>query len=304
MRVPSVLGISVPVAVCIRLQEVQRNSERVRMQLESLLSKSQNLPAIPEVVRDLLRSFNDERANIGTIAKKISVDQALTGKVLRLANSARYGVARKIASIDDAILVLGFGALRTLVVASGLTSAFKAPPSFDIRQFWRCSLATAGYAAWLAKQGGHREDIGFTGGMMLHAGVLLLHMEEPEKSQAIDKAVAHGGFRPDLERAVFGFSHIDVSSELAVRWNFPDEIIGGMQDFADPLTTASFAPYGAIYRIADHLSDAMLRDGEASLTADAFVAQLINEMGMDPDALQASLPPPQKVLEGLEELLG
>jgi HD-like signal output (HDOD) protein len=271
------------------------------MQLESLVSKSQNLPAIPEVVRELLKSFSDEHMEIGAIAKKVVKDQALTGKVLRLANSARYGLSRKIASIDDAILILGFGALRTLVVASGLTSAFKVPPTMDMKKFWCSSLATAGYSGWLAKLCGQREDIGFTGGMMLHVGVLLLHMEEPEKSQAIDKAVASGGFRLDLERAVFGFSHVDVSSELATRWNFPDEIIGGMQDFADPLTTASFAPFGAIYRIADFIAGAQIKREEDSL--DGFPNDLAIELGLQPTDLIANLPPLNEVLDGLDEMI-
>jgi len=273
------------------------------MELESLLSNSQNLPSIPEVVRDLLKSFNDDRANIGAIAKKIALDQSLSGKVLRLANSARYGLSRKIASIDDAIMILGFATLRTLVVASGLTSAFKPPATLDMKLFWRRCLATASYSAWLAKKGGHREDVGFSGGLMLHVGVILLHMEEPEKSQSIDKATELGGSRSEIERAVFGFTHIDVSSELAVRWNFPDEIIGGMQDYADPSTTASFAPYGAIYRIADFVADALIRDLETDVLKEGFPYDLVRELGMDPDDVFSSIPPLNQVLEGLEELI-
>lgn len=274
------------------------------MELDHLLDNSQNLPAIPEVVRNLIKSFNDEYANIAGIAKTISMDQALAGRVLKLANSARYGLPRKVASVDDAVRLLGFSTLRSLVVASALSCAFRAPPTLNLKAFWRGSFATAGYASWLAKQGKHREDIAFTGGLMLHCGVLMLHMEAPIESQRIDLEVAQGRFRPEAERAVFGFSHVDVSSELAVRWNFPDEIVCGMRDFSDPETTASFEPFGAIYRIADFLADAQIREMDQDYLDSHFPAELCRELGLDPDRVLSTLPPLATVLEGLDELLG
>ncbi|NJD08347.1 MAG: HDOD domain-containing protein [Methylococcaceae bacterium] len=274
------------------------------MELEHLLNNSQNLPAIPEVVRSLIQSFNDEYANITQIAKTISMDQALAGRVLKLANSARYGLPRKVASIDDAVRLLGFTTLRTLVVASALSCAFRAPASLDLKAFWLGSFATAGYAAWLARLGKHREDIAFTGGLMLHSGVLLLHMEAPLESQRIDREVEQGRFRPEAERAVFGFSHVDVSSELAVRWNFPDEIVCGMRDFADPETTASFEPYGAIYRIADFLADAQVKESGQEYLDAHFPGELCRELGQDPDFILSNLPPLATVLDGLDDLLG
>jgi len=274
------------------------------MELEHLLDNSLNLPTIPEVVSDLIKSFNDEYANISAIAKSIGMDQALAGRVLKLANSARYGLPRKVASIEDAVRLLGFNTLRSLVVASGLTGAFRAPPSLDLKTFWRSSFATAGYASWLAKAGKHREDIAFTGGLMLHSGVLLLHMESPLESQSIDREVASGKFRPEVERAVFGFSHVDVSSELAARWNFPDEIVCGMRDFADPETTAAFEPYGAIYRIADFLADAQIKQLGQEYLDQKFPVELCQELGLDPHGILTALPPLTTVLEGLDELLG
>jgi HD-like signal output (HDOD) protein len=174
----------------------------------------------------------------------------------------------------------------------------------DMKMFWRASLATAGYAAWLAKSAGYREDIAFTGGMMLHVGVLLLHMEEPEKTQAIDKAVAIGGFRPELETPVFGFHHVDVSAELATRWNFPPEIIGGMRSYTDPLSQASSEPYGAIYRIADFLAEALLRETSEEQISAEFPKDLALALDLNLEPLLSSIPPLKTILEGLEELIG
>lgn len=93
---------------------------RVVVDLKSLIENAQKLPNIPKVVQELIESFNDENVNTEAIANKISADQVLTAKVLRAANSAHYGGHRKVASVNDAVLILGFNAVRTLVLASGL----------------------------------------------------------------------------------------------------------------------------------------------------------------------------------------
>ena len=94
------------------------------MSVESLFNNVYNLPSIPKVVQELTESFGSDKANADEIANKIAKDQAFAAKVLRLANSARYGVGRKIASISNAVVLLGISQLRTLVTASGMTSAF------------------------------------------------------------------------------------------------------------------------------------------------------------------------------------
>ena len=95
------------------------------MELNYLIDNAQRLPNIPQVVRELMESFGDDDINTDVIVKKISADQVLTAKLLRVANSAYYGGNRKIGSVNDAVFLLGFNAVRTLVLAAGITGAFK-----------------------------------------------------------------------------------------------------------------------------------------------------------------------------------
>ena len=121
------------------------------MNLQNLIDNAQKLPNIPKVVQELIESFGDENVSNDAIAKKISADQVLTIKVLRAANSAHYGGNRKVGSVNDAVFLLGFNAVRTLVLASGLTGAFKAPEGFDIKKFWHDSFAVAAICKWIAR---------------------------------------------------------------------------------------------------------------------------------------------------------
>lgn len=95
------------------------------MDLKNLVDNAQKLPNIPKVVQELIESFGNENIKNEEIAKKVSADQVLTAKVLRAANSAHYGGNRKVGSVSDAVFVLGFNAVRTLVLASGMTGRLK-----------------------------------------------------------------------------------------------------------------------------------------------------------------------------------
>ena len=100
------------------------------MRVEQLFDQAHELPQIPKLVQELIEGFNNEDINIDEIAEKIAMDQVITAKVLRLANSARFGMPRQVSSVDDAVVLLGFNALRTLVVASGVAAAFKKLDNF------------------------------------------------------------------------------------------------------------------------------------------------------------------------------
>ena len=121
------------------------------MSIANLFNQVYNIPSIPKLVQELINNFDNENSNSREIAKKLQMDQALSAKVLRLANSARYGAGRKINSIDSAVIILGFDTLKTLVIASGVTSACKNIPGLNQKQFWRTSFAVANIAKMLAK---------------------------------------------------------------------------------------------------------------------------------------------------------
>jgi HD-like signal output (HDOD) protein len=86
--------------------------------------KSIQLPTMPEVAHELIGTLNDDDAPVSVVRNSIAKDPALTAKLLRLANSARFGVPRSISSIDDAITMGGMGNVRTLALSACLSDAF------------------------------------------------------------------------------------------------------------------------------------------------------------------------------------
>jgi HD-like signal output (HDOD) protein len=80
----------------------------------SAYTQSINLPTMPEVAHEPIQSLNDEDVPLSPVRNAIAKDPALTVKLLRLANSARYGMSRKVSSVDDAMMVVGMSQVRTL----------------------------------------------------------------------------------------------------------------------------------------------------------------------------------------------
>jgi HD-like signal output (HDOD) protein len=100
------------------------------MGLSRIFNGATKLPSVPKLVQELIESFQDEDAKIDDIAEKLAKDPVLTAKMLRMANSAQFGGRRKIASVNDAVILLGLNSLRSLVMASGVTGRLRLPSWF------------------------------------------------------------------------------------------------------------------------------------------------------------------------------
>ena len=124
--------------------------------LSEVLLTIHKTPSLPVVILELLASMNQEDTNVEQLSAKISQDQGLTAKTLRLANSSFYGMAQQVATLQQAIAILGFRTIRCMVTTTGLMSAVPAgdPATFDATEFWRHGIAAAVCAREIATQVG------------------------------------------------------------------------------------------------------------------------------------------------------
>lgn len=271
------------------------------MKLTTLIDNATNLPSIPKVVQELIESFSNDDFDIDDIAKKVSADQALTAKVLRLANSAKYGGNRQVGSVNDAIVRMGFEALRTLVLASGITSAFKAPQGFDIKQFWRQSFMVANRAKWVAKYTRENAETAFTCGMMHDVGDLLINILLPDQARGIELLVADGANKVDLQRNQLGFDYTKAGESLAVRWRFPSSIAEGILWQNDPLAAEEPTPLAAINALALYLTLSAESNKEDMLAN--FPSAIAVALNIDLVELLANVDQLDDIDEGIEELI-
>ena len=204
----------------------------IRLSFEHIVRQIQELPSLPVVVLELLSSMDQDDTDVHVLAQKIELDQALAAKTLRIANSSFYGMQSKVTSIPQAVSVLGFHSIRTVVTACALTSSFApAAGGFDFQAFWRHSLATAIAARLLAPHLGINPETAFTAGLLHDLGTLVLVTRFPaEHVRVRSYRQEHDCQMAEAELAVIGIDHAQVGSALAAYWKFPEAIQQAVAD--------------------------------------------------------------------------
>jgi len=271
------------------------------MSMEALFRNNQTLPNVPRVVHELIASFGRDDVAVSEIATGVQADQVLSAKLLRAANCAHYGVSRRIGSVDEAVMLLGFNNIRAIVIGSGLAGSAKPAPGLDLTAFWHYSVRTAAAARWLASRTGEDGGIAFTLGMMHAIGQLVMHAAMPERMQLVDRV--SGAFsleRPAVERREFGFDFHAVGAELASRWQFPEQLVAALR--------LAEAPGGDRMAAVVCLAVWAARCDALALAADARAAALPAEavaaLGIDPSLPLEDLPPLAELAADMESLIG
>ena len=248
--------------------------------IDDVVRRIHDLPSLPAVVAELLASMEQEDIDLHALAAKIALDQALTAKTLRLANSSFYGMQSTVTTIQQAMAVLGFHSVRTLVTACGVIGGVPAVPgmALDFDAFWRHSIATAVCARTLARHMKQSPDTAFTAGLLHDLGTLVLATRFPAEYAAVEAWRAqHDSSVGAAQLAVFGIDHAAAGSALAAHWKFPRKIQDAIAGHHDPDAPG---PGQNIY-LANLLAHA--------LEDDADPAPVWNTLGLDQDTQQEVL---------------
>ena len=222
--------------------------------IKALFGQIQNIPQIPEVIRVLISQFNDPDVDLKAIARNVEKEQLIALKVLRLVNSAYFGLPKKIDSIEEAVVLLGMVRLRSLIIASGIVSSIPVIEGFNIKLFWLDGFRTASYAKWLASKSACDEDIAFTAGLLNNLGTILIYLGQRDEAVKIEQLIAEGHERLFVEKMRLGFSSQDVSAELCGLWQFSEELIVPIAQCAEPLLADSVSKLACVLNIAKYLS--------------------------------------------------
>jgi len=218
-----------------------------------------DLPALPAALLDLLALVGSEDVDIDELCARLSVDMALTAKVLRLANSSFYGGRGAVTSVDAAIARVGLRMVKGIVSAAAASGTIKPPVcrGFDFVAFWRHGVATATAAQMLAFSTGADPSAAFTSGLLYRIGQLVLAAQVPtEFAQTIAHRSANNGDALLIERAVLGVDHAVVGARIAAHWRLPAVIVEALSQQDAPLARGETPTLGQIAGAADRLIEA------------------------------------------------
>jgi len=205
---------------------------------EKMFDQADRLPQVPHVMQEVLKSLRDEDVSIAELAELVGNDQVIAAKVLRLANSSFYGARRNVASIKDAVKLIGLNAFRNLVIASSLVSAFPKVKDFDLAVFWRNSMLVANLSHMIGRNLDVDREMLFTAGLMHGIGELLIYLCLPDSAPAAADAFRTSslGDQRTQEQNLIQLDHFEIGMELARRWDFPEQIQIAIGNYDVPAT--------------------------------------------------------------------
>jgi HD-like signal output (HDOD) protein len=228
-----------------------RSPEEIREKIQSIIQ----LPALPTIAMEVVELVDNPKTSASALGKVISTDQALTAKVLKIANSPFYGFPKKISTIDFAIIVLGFDALKEIIISISLVSSLqrKSDTYLDARTFWDHSISTGVVARRLARDLGYRvSGEVFVGGLLHDMGISILHRYfNPEFKRIVDIVRETNLTFLEAEESVLGVTHADIGGWLAARWNLPDHLIEALSLHHVPANATHNPDLVAIIHCAD-----------------------------------------------------
>lgn len=224
--------------------------------IDDVIARAGALPPLPQTVYRLVGIVSDPAASLTAIVDAIRYDQAFTAEILRLCNSAYFGLAREVVSIDDAVKLLGTVKVLQLVIATHAKallaqpqSGYGLPAGGLFLHSVAVALATQALARPLKLQ---QAGLAFTAGLLHDVGKVVLNEFVAEDYIEIARRVAqdHVAFS-EAEEQVFGCSHAEVGARLAERWALPPGIVDCIRYHHAPLALERRDPYVDAVHIAD-----------------------------------------------------
>ncbi len=254
--------------------------------VKRVVSNIRNLPTPPIVFHQIQKVINDPNVSADQIANILAEDPAMSVKVLRLTNSAFYGLSREIESVKHAVIIVGLEAIKNLVLSASVLDMFKGKSIDDNFQdkFWRHSLATAFGCRLLAKK--YRDqvmvdpDSAFSAGLLHDVGkIIFVCFLNGEYKQFCE-------FREDnktlmdyeIEQELFGFTHADIGGYLTEQWKIPHKLTEAITQHHGVGEIDADSGHSCIVYMANHLAKRTfydLEDGYQIGTPDPKVMEFL-----------------------------
>lgn len=206
--------------------------------LSKILLTVESLPSMPEAGTKVLALLKEPNVAAAEIEKVLRRDPGLTTNVLKLANSAYFGIPSKVGSVRQAFILLGAKRFTQLVLTTCTCSlmdkaveGYESPPG----ELWRHSIAVATAAEALVKYKKIAEpkDV-FTPALLHDIGKLVLGRLVKEEFESISKIVATGVTYEIAENMVLGTDHAEIGAQILGHWSFPQDIIFAVRFHHNP----------------------------------------------------------------------
>lgn len=257
---------------------------------DALVAQATHMVSMPAVYFRVRELVADPDSSLADLAAILATDPALSARLLRLANSAFFGLGARIDKVSRAVSMLGMMQVHDLVLATSVTQTFSRLPSqvMDMPRFWRRSVHCGVLARQLSSAcnvlDGERL---FVAGLLHDLGHLLMYQQVPELAQAAARQAAREGiplFR--VERGLLGFDYAQAGAALMRAWNMPEGLRESTEFHPEPARAELYPRETALVHIAARLADQEPPPDDPDTGIDPVVWHIT---GLHPERLPALL---------------
>jgi putative nucleotidyltransferase with HDIG domain len=211
------------------------------------------MPPLPQVAQKALFMIRDPNLNMAELARVISMDQVMTGLILRWANSAYYGLLVPITTMQQAIMYLGQNTIQSLILTASISTYFDRPiPGYglDRGDLWRHSVSVAATARLIAARFGRVEaEEAYHAGLLCDIGKLVF--DQALRNVNFSLAEVNGVSFDELEKNYFGIDHASLGALIAESWSLPPLLINAINFHHRPGASNEFLPFTSSVHLAD-----------------------------------------------------
>ena len=250
------------------------------------------ISTIPVVVTRAIQVLHDPKSSARDLTDLIINDQVLAGKILKVANSAFYGLPTKINNLNRAILLIGFNEIRRIITPILLFDTYKNLTNnkyFSSKGFWCHSMAVAGACEILAEKENRVQDIGEARivGLLHDIGRLIVVESLGDKFEKLMKKVELGVDVMKAESAMLGLDHAEIGARITKFWNLPRTVVNSIRFHHNPDQAGEYVLLTEMVCFADFLANELdyrsLQIGDVPQIPDAIKKRFITddaEMGI------------------------
>jgi putative nucleotidyltransferase with HDIG domain len=227
--------------------------------LEQLVDEVRDLPlTVSDVLAQVITECDNADASVSSLSRIMAADQALAAMVLKLANSAYYGYARRIESLPDAVVLLGFASVKNLAITASITRLLATDKDdlSETRQgIFEHSLATAVGARILGRTRRVSGEKAFVAGLLHDLGEIILVCYAKDRFRTLVATAEERGLPvEDIEEEVLGFTHAELGARVAAEWQFPPALCDALRHHHDPGQAETDSTLTSTVHVADWIA--------------------------------------------------
>lgn len=257
---------------------------------QELIANLGDLPPLPQVAAQVLRLAADPDSSTDDLQKVIVTDQALTAQILKIANSAMFGMVREVTTLTQAIMTLGFSTIKSVVIASSAKNLYsRGTAGLQERMMWEHALVTAIASRSFARsvRFSRTEEV-FLSGLMHDIGKSVMAIKFPERYGALVRTVYNeqsDGITMELD--TFGFDHAMVGEALLTSWNLAHGVAQTARWHHDPKESEKeHMGMAALIALGNHLALEQKIGIGSPETLERATKEAMEILGVDDSAME------------------